>query len=60
MRLRHVIYRIALTTGSVGLLTAGLAACTSSSPPAAGHNVTERVSGGPSGSYVVSSGIHKI
>jgi len=60
MRLRHVIYRIALTTGSAGLLTAGLAACTSPSPPAAGHNVTEKVSGGPSGSYVVSSGIHKI
>jgi phospholipase C len=44
------------------LLAAGLlAACTTSRPAAsASGSPTERVGGGPSGTYVVASGIHKI
>jgi phospholipase C len=61
MRLRRA-HRGALAFASAGVLAAALlAACTSSGGQLA--RVTsnaERVSGGPSGTYVVPSGIHKI
>jgi len=42
------------------LATASLAACTSSSSPSSPASSAERASGGPSGTYLVGSGIHKI
>ncbi len=57
--MRQRSHRIVLAAASAGLLTAGLAACTSSSPPAPARPAG-RVSGGPTGTYVVPAGIHKI
>jgi phospholipase C len=60
MRRRRVIQR-SLASVSAGLLAAGLlAACTSSASPAPSPAPAGRVSGGPSGTYLVSAGIHKI
>ncbi len=61
MRRRWVQRRAALALTAVGVVTALLAACGSSpapvrSPPAP----VERVSGGPTGTYLVAAGIHKI
>jgi phospholipase C len=49
---------IALT--GAGVLAAGLLAACSSPPSSSAQNGPEKVTGGPSGTYVVASGIHKI
>jgi phospholipase C len=57
MPLRHIHARSAAVLAAAGLLAGLLGACGPSSSKAA---PAERVSGGPSGTYLVASGIHKI
>jgi phospholipase C len=57
MRQRNLMRLPALAMACSSLLAAGLAACTSSSSSPARP---EHVSGGPTGTYLVASGIHKI
>jgi hypothetical protein len=58
MRLKIRYCSAPALTGALLVVVGMLAACTSS--PAAISAPSERVSGGPDGTYIVAAGIHKI